>query len=639
VLTSIRARLGAVFIGFLLLGAGSVTATFVTVADQAADAVLINLAGRQRMLTQQMTKAVLGIARGPAADYQAELREAAYQFDRTLTALLDGGATVYGGESVTLPAAGNTTIRAQLEVVARLWGEFQKELDTVQTVVPDSAAFVQAVREIETISPVILQAMDQAVQGYEAAAKLKHSRLYVIQALFSLGAMGLLSAGYLLTQRTIVNPMSALETATGRIAGGDLESPVAVDPAASSEVRALAQSFEAMRRELAASRTELERWAGELEERVARRTEQLGALFEVTAEMSSALEIQRVLESIVEKARGLTGGEVTVLCLSDPRDQSLTITASRGSAQALVAPPDAIVGGLTLDLACIMEAGPTHEARECPLLRPSFRRSHLAVPLRTGNRVLGVLCVGHRDESRFGEEAKSLLTLLANAGAIALENARLYEQAEQAATLAERERLVAEIHDGLGQTLGYLGLRLGSAEQLIEAEDLPGVLEQLGEMQRTAQQASHEVQRLLVGLQASPHGRTLEDLLGRTVERFAAERGMEIELQMESAESLRSASKVHEQVAWVVQEALRNAHRHAPSSRVAVTLRQHGGQAMVSIRDDGPGFDVAAPLREQYHFGLKVMKTRAERIGGELSVESAPGEGTTVTLCWPTAQV
>ena len=103
-LVSIRARLGIVFASFLLLVAGSAIATFATVQAQAADALVINLAGRQRMLTQKMSKAVLGIAQDPASDgYRAELHEAAYLFDQTLTALLDGGSVPYGGETVSLP--------------------------------------------------------------------------------------------------------------------------------------------------------------------------------------------------------------------------------------------------------------------------------------------------------------------------------------------------------------------------------------------------------------------------------------------------------------------------------------------------------------------------------------------------------
>jgi two-component system nitrate/nitrite sensor histidine kinase NarX len=638
VFTSIRAKLGVVFLGFLLLGAGSVTATFTTIRTQAADARVINLAGRQRMLTQKMTKAVLGIARDPTSNYRAELDEAAYLFDRTLTALLDGGSAPYGGENVTLPPAKDTAIRTQMGVVAELWRQFRQGVETVQTADPESAAFAQAVREIESLSPVILQEMDQVVRLCEAAAELKLARLSTIQAVFFVSAVGLLIAGYLLTQRTIVNPISTLEAATRRIAGGDLVSPVDVELAASGEIGALARSFEGMREELAVSRLKLERWAAQLESRVERRTQQLAALFEVSAEITSQLEIQRVLESVAEKTRLLAGGEVAVLCLLDPSGESLTVAAISGSTEALVDRPQAVVKGFTPGAAGGAEAAILHEGCDCLLLRPRFRRSHLTLPLHIGDRVFGLLCVGHRERSHFGEEETRLLTLLANAGAVALENARLYEQVEQAAALAERGRVVAEIHDGLAQTLSFLRLRLAMFEGSVEGEDIPGVSEHLVLMRRTVEKASHEVRRMMAGLQAGEHTRrTLEGRLRQTVERFVEEWEMEIELRVETGQPIQGPSEVHEQVVRVVQEALTNVHKHARSSRVTVALERHSGQAVVCVRDDGPGFDVNSLPSRQHRFGLKVMEARARRINGELSVESAPGQGTTVMLRWPTA--
>jgi len=250
-----------------------------------------------------------------------------------------------------------------------------------------------------------------------------------------------------------------------------------------------------------------------------------------------------------------------------------------------------------------------------------------------------MLCVGHQEESRFGEEEVRLLTLQANAGAIALENARLYEQVEQAAALAERERLVAEIHDGLAQTLSFLDLRLDVVSGLIEDKDLSGVPEHLVLMQRTIEQAGHEVRRLMAGLQASAHPpRTLEELLRQTVEQFMEERGVDIELHVKTGQPIRQPPEAHEQVVRVVKEALTNAHKHAESARVTVTLERQGEQAIVCVQDDGAGFDVTSPPDREHHYGLKVMEIRAEWIGGKLSVESAPEEGTTVTLRWPTAE-
>jgi signal transduction histidine kinase len=255
---------------------------------------------------------------------------------------------------------------------------------------------------------------------------------------------------------------------------------------------------------------------------------------------------------------------------------------------------------------------------------------------------LGVLCVGHREQGRFGADETRLLTLLANAGAIAMENARLYKQAEQAAALAERERIVAEIHDGLAQTLGFLDVRLATVRGLIASKALAELPDHLALMQQTIGQANWEARRLMAGLQTRPQGeRTLDEDLEHAVQQFAGERGIEVAFRAEAGQSIRESPEVRLQVVRILLEALTNVHKHACTGRATVTLGRSAGQAVLSVRDEGPGFDIDARsgegMDEGHHFGLKVMETRARRIGGELRVESAPGRGTTVTLRWPAA--
>ncbi len=298
-LTSIRAKLGAVFISFLVLITASVAATGISVRTQTHDARGINLAGRQRMLTQKMTKAVLGVAEGSGSEYPAELVETADLFDQALAALLDGGSARYGDETATLPPATDADIRAQLQQVAELWERFRQEVEVVQEAEPGSAIFVAAVREIEALSPVILQEMDAAVRLFEAAAEHKLIHLHGIQGLFFASAIGLLIGGYVLTQRTIVRPVTALEAATRQIAAGDLETPVEIQ--GSGEVRVLAQQMEDMRHRLLTSRRELEHSATDLRDNHQKLTQ---AYHELQEAHAGLLEKER-LEHELDLARKL----------------------------------------------------------------------------------------------------------------------------------------------------------------------------------------------------------------------------------------------------------------------------------------------------------------------------------------------
>lgn len=247
---SIRGKLGVVFISFLLLASVSVLATALSIRTQAADAQVINLAGRQRALTERMTKAVLGIVGSYGTEYQEQLAGAVDQFGQALAVLLDGGSLNSGEQSVSLPAASDVAIRTQLQSVARLWQQLRPQLEAIQADGAARAPPPKAVSEVESLSALMFSEMDAAVQLIEAQAARKLARLQAVQVLFLASTLALLIASYLLTQRAIVRPVSALGHASQHIAHGDLIGPVAIEPNASGEVRGLARSLEEVRQRL-----------------------------------------------------------------------------------------------------------------------------------------------------------------------------------------------------------------------------------------------------------------------------------------------------------------------------------------------------------------------------------------------------
>jgi signal transduction histidine kinase len=140
-------------------------------------------------------------------------------------------------------------------------------------------------------------------------------------------------------------------------------------------------------------------------------------------------------------------------------------------------------------------------------------------------------------------------------------------------------------------------------------------------------------------LQASKASRpTFQEQLWQAIEQFAEERQLKVNMRSETDMPIRNPPQTREQVQRVVLEALTNVTKHAPDSQVTVTLERQDGQGTVCIQDDGPGFRPGIAAGKPGHFGLKVMQARAERIGGALSIESAPGRGTSITLCWPVSK-
>jgi methyl-accepting chemotaxis protein len=159
-----RFRLFA-FLGFLLLIAASVAVTLWALRAQQDDAVVINLAGRQRMFIQQTALKALDIQVGDNPASRRMLRETADAFEQTLEALMAGGPAPYtNGTTVTLPPTRSPAILAQLEIVRATWDQMDAALTGLLENDPASPAFIESAAAIGRLSPVLLAQMDEAVR-------------------------------------------------------------------------------------------------------------------------------------------------------------------------------------------------------------------------------------------------------------------------------------------------------------------------------------------------------------------------------------------------------------------------------------------------------------------------------------------
>lgn len=639
---SLHAQLGVILLCFLLLVGGSAVATILAVRAQASDALLVNVAGRQRMLVQQIVKDALLVGQGGAD--AAALRGADRAFEADLAALIHGGPVrVLADRAVTVPATRNVPILEGLRQVAEVWKAFHGDVMRVVEARPGAPEGRSAVQALERRAPELIQKTDAVVSLYEAASARKIARLKGIQGVFLASGLLLLAAGIWTTRRSVLQPLRDLSLAASRIGGGDLGSPV--PPQGLREVATVARSLEAMRGQLDASQQALRGWAHELEDRVARRTQELVALYEVSREISSRLEIDHILRSVTDKARALLGADVGALCLVDDAGRVLNLQSTSGPKEAIANaclpvqdPPADQVLVAERALSC----GASGCAGACTMLAAPFRESHLAARLQVGDRVIGALCVCSRRSGAFSADAASLLTELADSVAIALENARLYQQAERLAMLEERQRIAAEMHDGAAQTLGFLELRASEISALAAAGRADETARGLDGMREVMAQASREMRQAIATLQQPPGApQALQEQLERLLR--------ESEGLGEPGASTTSillppplvlAPEASEQVLRVIREALLNAHRHAGAEQIAVRLEQRAGEACVTVEDDGRGFDPKTPWSDgASHFGLSIMRARAARLGGRLEVISAPEKGTRVCLRWPIASV
>ncbi len=611
---SLRAQLSFIFLGFLLLVVSSVIVTFLAIQTQRDDATVINLAGRQRMLTQKMTWLALA---QPASN---ELTRAVELFDQTLYALRDGGLTFDSNDhAVTLPAPPDAELRAQLGDAVTTWGAFRAHLQS-----GDALA-------LQNESPRILAQLDSTVSEFEARAQAKIARLQLTQFIFLVSAIVLLALGYLVTRRRIVQPLMTLNSAAQRIADGTLDVPV--PNMGDDELGELGQAFETMRAEVAASREELEM-------RVVRRTRELTSAFELSQEIVAQRDLDHLLQSVTDRARALTQSQAASLCLLDENRAELTLVAQSGNGKS----PAGLRQSMQRDLVrrvvrdgetVIMQAA----CSQCGFLLAHIPGQCVAAPLSAGSESLGALCAVRETGKPFDTDETRALTLLANSAAIAIANARLItaeqKQAAHAATLAERERLAAELHDNLAQTLSFLNLKTDRVKETVAVHDADHVGADLQHMKEAIGVAYQQVRTALVGLgEPLPSLDDFAQKLTTHLSDFREATSLQVDLIVPDPSAFALPPLMQTQAMHILRESLTNIRRHAEAQHVAVRVERVNDHAQFTIEDDGCGFDPQAIVSDA-HLGLTIMRARAERSGGTLKVESAKGVGTKVMAMFP----
>lgn len=356
--------------------------------------------------------------------------------------------------------------------------------------------------------------------------------------------------------------------------------------------------------------------------------------------VTSRLEIEAVLHMIAAAARRLTGARLSLLYLLEAGHLRLAVVSG---AENLDIPADYTLPVTGSAAGLSLQAGQpilVNEASNDPrvyadLIHRLRLQRLVVVPLVSGQQPLGVLEVADKPEP-FGPDDTQILAMLTPGAVIALENARLYAQAQRVAVLEERQRLARELHDAVSQTLFSASLI---------AEVLPEMWERdpahsrrlLQDLQQLSRGALAEMRTLLLELRpAALREAKLGDLIHQLAEAFTGREGVPVRVEVDRQGAYPGDMQVS--LYRITQEALNNIAKHAGASRVTIQLQRTPAgsgplkRVELKISDDGCGFDPAkVPLD---HLGLGIMRERAEAIGATLDITSQPSRGTQIKVKW-----
>jgi signal transduction histidine kinase len=461
------------------------------------------------------------------------------------------------------------------------------------------------------------------------AALTESSRRYE-RLLFLLLALGVAVPTVIVAVgvRRITKPITELIGAAQEIAGGHFGQRITASTG--DELEELAEQFNLMAAQIQESYTHLE-------QKVADRTKELATLNTIAAQVSQSLDLTEILNNALDQVLDAMGMERGQAFRLEEETQTLIAIAHRGLSDEFVRatarlPLEVGLAGQAARKSqpVAMQVTGYPEGGFRDLVELEGLLLVVSIPLMVHGRTVGAINLGTRTPRSLTSEELSLLAAIGHQIGVAVENARLYGQAQQLAVMKERNRLARDLHDSVTQALYGVTLYSEAATRQLLSGEIDLAVSHLGEIRNTAQESLREMRLLIFELRLpSLRHEGVAAALQSRLEAVEGRVGLVTKFQAEGEGRL--SPEAEEGLYRIAQEALNNTLRHAHASSVTVHLYQNDGTAKLEIVDDGIGFDSTA-VREQGGFGLRGMEERATRLGGNLIVHSSPGNGTKIKV-------
>ena len=612
---SLLQRMGLLMAIITMMAVSSMGVSLFIAERLEGQATAINQAGALRMQSYRLLARALTLYDGDAETWRQDLRSAQREFEQRLSSpelaavLLGRSAGSVGDQFIQLKESWRQHIRPQLAEYAR-------------QPPPDGSGDTRSRQRLITKIDAFVPRIDMLVGLIEQGVESKIRRLRAIQAVSLFLTLGVVLLTMYFMQTGVVIPLNDLLGCARRFRRGDF-SRRAVH-VGGDEFGRLGQSFNVMA-------TDLSKLYAGLEARVAERTAELhrsNRALELLHHTSTRLGADPLSRStyreLLEEMKEVMGIEAGLVCLAVPGREE-------GQIQAFSLPGDVTPSACTgPDCGtCLGGDGPPLSPGQ---LRSARSSGLLTIPLGEPGAREGVMTLSLGAGRDFTPWQRQLGEAVGRSMSMALANARRGEEARRMALLEERTAMARELHDSLAQSLSYLKIQVTRIEVAMgEQGDAVQARAIVKELRRGLNSAYQQLRELLTTFRIQIDGRGLVQALEDTVAEFQTRTETGIVLNNELyGRTLGPNEEVH--ILQIVREGLTNVVRHARAQRATVTLRDRdNGDVEVVVEDDGIGMTL--PVGRRHHYGLSIMRERADSLCGQLDFDSGSQHGgTRVTL-------
>lgn len=422
--------------------------------------------------------------------------------------------------------------------------------------------------------------------------------------------------------RRYISPMSHLSAWAERRRPLYIDSDIDIDP----DFDAVLKRISLLREELTNMRDLLDDDDYRQTQTLAQKSRSLQVLYDVAASINIFNDLDDLLTRFLHTLIDVVHARSATVRLLDRDDNSMRLVASVGlDDEELV-----IEGRNDIQASDISSDVDITYLDE---IQTSARLVKVTVPLHYHGNTLGYYSfVVEQVELESREDIRDLLTSIGRHIGIAIEKVRVDHQAQRLNIIQERNQLAHELHDSLAQTLASLRFQVRILDDSLSENKLDDARSEVQRIRNNLDEANRELRGLLAHFMAPMDARGLLPALEDLISRFRRETGIVTFFQKECQEPSLPENK-ELQVIRIVQEALANIRKHSQAHAVRILLRcDKDGQYHVLVEDDGIGLDTSSDKLAEQHFGLNILRERADKLDGELSIDSETGEGTRLDL-------
>lgn len=628
-------KLVMIVTGFLLVALVAIGMTLLVSWELEGGAAAVNQAGGERMRAYHIAL-MLSQSELPGADtaqFRGKIEREIAAFEDAMHLLETGDP----GRPMFLP--NDTDIQHQFMALRDVWSRRMKP--AIESLMTDAGGSDQAARLFDygRTTEDFVAAVDRMVLAIERDVSGKTSQLRTLQLglvwLSIIGTVALIYLMFLLVMR----PVGRLEEGMRAMEAGDFEARVPVETR--DEFGSLAAGFNSMAIRLRDLYRNLEAKVAEKTLSLSLQNRELETLYQVAALLNHPVSLEEMCREFLRKvmsALQADGGAVR-LVEDDSGKVHLYIheklTPEFAQGESCLEMGECLCGQAAQDKVSVVRLFPSGPISENDY--HCHKSGHQTVSVFTipyKHQVLGVFNLYFHTPRAFDDSERLMLESLGKHLGVAIESQRLVAREKEMAVSEERNLLAQELHDSIAQSLAFLNLEAQMVEAALSTNNLPEVREGLGRMREGIQECYDDVRELLVHFRTRFGESDVETAIRSLLGRFEADTGIAAEFNP-SGTGVPLSPEIQIQVLHVIQECLSNARKHSGARRLTVVL-ERGPVYLFRVSDDGKGFDPSRNL--DGHVGLTIMRERAQRIGGQLSVESNPGGGTMVLLQLPMVQ-